>query len=595
MLHRLASRMRQLTHALTRRSGDERGSVLVLASISLVVVVGSTALAVDLGHAVTSNRNYQAVADLAALDAVRAISDRKNQANGLSTDQHALKLARESAERNKFDWNNTAAGNSLSLTLGKVDLNTRVFTPKCDAPGTPPGCVADATQINAAKVTVSGRVDWAFMPGDRTYSASAVATAEDVAGMTLGSFLARLDTNKSEVLNGLLQGALGGSVTLDLVSYQGLTNANVTLAELGTELGLTAGGVNELLATEVTLKGLIDATASALTKRGDAASLAAVTPLGALSSATASNLKLKLGDLIAVVQGGGDAAMAANLNVLQMVQMAAVAADGDNFLSLSMPVVIPGVATTTLDLQLLEKPKLIIGPARLDASGQWVTRLKSAQVRARINVRALQLLSVVSLLGTGTGPVDIPVYLEGGSATAALTKIQCAANKAESQVTVHVEPQTVHAYIGTVTTADLQDTSTSVSVTPGTMANVSLLGVPLVQVTGSAHVVSAGTPSDLVFTMPGPWPNWTNTKTAGSTTLGLSTLLKNNLALTVQVLALGINAGTVATSVLDIVNPILDVLDTELIDPLLSSLGLSLGGGDVTVFDVWCNHRTLVN
>lgn len=49
------------------------------------------------GGAVSTNRDLQAVADLASLDAVRAISDRKNQANGLSTDQHVLKLARESA------------------------------------------------------------------------------------------------------------------------------------------------------------------------------------------------------------------------------------------------------------------------------------------------------------------------------------------------------------------------------------------------------------------------------------------------------------------------------------------------------------------
>lgn len=565
------SRLRRL---LTLGSPDgERGAVLVLASISMVVVIGASALSVDLGRAVSTNRDLQAVADLASLDAVRAISDRKNQANGLSTDQHALKLARESATRNDFDWNDTAAGNSLSVTLGTVDPTTRVFT-----------ATADAASQNAVKVTVSGRVDWAFMPGDKTYTTSAVAMAEDKAGMALGSFLARLDTNKSEVLNGLLKGFLGGSFTLDLVSYQGLAAADLTLAELGTELGLSAGGYDQILDTEVTLKGLIEATAAALTKKGDAASLAAVTPLGTLSAATASNLKLKLGDFIDIVQGGGDAAMAANVNVLQMVQMAAVAADGDNFLSLSMPVLIPGVASVTLDLQLIEKPKWIIGPARLDASGQWVTRLESAQIRARINVRALQLLSVVGLLGTGTGPVDLPIYLEGGGATASLTDIQCAASKDASQVTVHVEPQTVRAYVGAV--------STSVSVGPGTIANVSLLGLPLVWVTGSADVTSAGTPSDLTFT--GPF-SWTNTQTAGSTTLGLSTLLRSNLALTVQALGLGVNIGAVTTSVLNILNPILNVLDTELIDPLLSSLGLSLGGGDVTIFDVWCHNRTLVN
>ena len=35
-------------------------------------------------------------------------------------------------------------------------------------------------------------------------------------------------------------------------------------------------------------------------------------------------------------------------------------------------------------------------------------------------------------------------------------------------------------------------------------------------------------------------------------------------------------------------------LDSRLFDPLLSALGISLGGGDVTAWDLDCSRRRLV-
>ena len=61
-----------------RRTGagngeGERGAVLVFVSVAMVAMIGSAALAVDIGQQTASNRRLQAVADAIALDTARAV------------------------------------------------------------------------------------------------------------------------------------------------------------------------------------------------------------------------------------------------------------------------------------------------------------------------------------------------------------------------------------------------------------------------------------------------------------------------------------------------------------------------------------------
>ncbi len=49
-------------------------AVLPFVALSMVVLIGSTALAVDIGQVTNSNRNLQTIADVVALDTARAVT-----------------------------------------------------------------------------------------------------------------------------------------------------------------------------------------------------------------------------------------------------------------------------------------------------------------------------------------------------------------------------------------------------------------------------------------------------------------------------------------------------------------------------------------
>ncbi|MGH9265801.1 MAG: pilus assembly protein TadG-related protein, partial [Acidimicrobiales bacterium] len=57
-----------MTHRTTRKK-DERGAILVLSTVGLVLALIAGGLAVDLGFMAHEARDNQKVADLAALDA----------------------------------------------------------------------------------------------------------------------------------------------------------------------------------------------------------------------------------------------------------------------------------------------------------------------------------------------------------------------------------------------------------------------------------------------------------------------------------------------------------------------------------------------
>lgn len=563
------TRLRRALRQFSNRSTDERGAMLVFASISMAVVVGSTALAVDLGSAVTTNRSLQAAVDLAALDAVRAVGDRHGQGGGLSTQQFAEKLAKESLARNEFDPDNATLGNSYTVVLGEFDPTTRAFTPS-----------ADPTAQNAVKVTANTTRDWTFMPGDKAYSAFGIAALAEEAGIAVGSFLARVD-GSTGLLNSVLGGFLGGNLTL--VGYTGLAAGSVSLGSLKTELAV--GTVDELLDTNITVGDLLTAMASALAKQGDAASLAARSDVLTLASTVNSSLQLKLGDLIKVAQGSEKAALATKLNVFQLITMAAQVANGQNAISLTLSTAsLGGLGSllnpggNTLSLKVIEPPQIAIGPARQDADGKWVTEAKTAQVRLQVNLRPLG-----TVLG---GVLNLPIYVEAASAKASLRGIDCGNPIDDSTVTVHTDTQAVRARVATVNNIS--------AATPTVSTAVILNIVGLVRVEGSADINLASAASDPDLQFNGPF-DWSNTQTVGSSSLALGALIKSQpLALNLIALGLPLGLGSVLSDTLAILNPILDVVDDGLLDPLLANLGVSLGGGDVTAWHLDCDSRALV-
>lgn len=529
----------------------QHGAVAASAALMLGVAIALASLVIDLGHLFWVRRDLQRCVDLASLSAATDLAN-------------ADATARRIAAGNGFDP--AAAGNTLVVVTGIYDEAARSFA-----------AAGSLAQQNAVQASATATVPYFFVAGDRSVSASAISTRNPIAGFSLGSFVARLDTASTPLLNTLLGGLLGSPVSLDLLSYQGLAAAGVSLGDL--QAALNIGSVDALLDTTLTLAGWIDAAIAALNHRGDPASVQAATVLATLR-ASAGAASLRLGDLIRVGLDNPEAAATAEINLLQMVTMAAQVAGGSGLVKTAPAVAIPGVAAVNLAMTLVDPPAIAIGPARQDANGNWLARAHSGQARLRLNVR---------LLGTvGGSVVNLPIYIEAGAADASLTGIDCRQPRDDSGVTILTQTQMLSAYIGSVSDAAMQNHSAPVVVAPAALVNV--LG--LVRVDGYASAPLEGPAQSLLFT--GPFDS-RNTQAAADAGLGLGGLLNANLQLTPVLLGLPLPIGGILNSLTGLLGALLGpVIDGLLLDPLLSLLGVRLAGGDVTAFLLNCSAPRLV-
>src|SRR5205085_6871777 len=103
----------------TLRKADESGSILVLSVVGVILAVISTALAVDLGRLAQEKRSDQKVADIAALDASRDLTQ-------------ACARAKASVVRNGFAASVLTCVDPATSSTGDVILGNIVsgsFTP----------------------------------------------------------------------------------------------------------------------------------------------------------------------------------------------------------------------------------------------------------------------------------------------------------------------------------------------------------------------------------------------------------------------------------------------------------------------------------
>ena len=537
----------------------QRGSISILAAMSLVFVIASAALAVDVGQAAWRKRSLQKTTDVISLDAVRALGDRKDSVNCVSV---AQTYAQNSATRNGFAYSNAALGNSMTVETGYAVSSTKAFSTS-----------TDCNTANAVRITATSRSDNRFAPGSVGLTTQSIAMVDPQATYSLGSKLVSLDSTTSPILNTVLQGMLGGGVNLTLVGYQGLASASTSFGPIWTSLGL--GTTSQILNTSVTVKNFLTAAASALTAQGDAASLTAASTLGTLASQVNSSTTFKFGNIMQFATGDSTSAASAKMDILEMVGMVASAANGTNALSLTVPITIPGVTSTTMKMGIIQPPVIWSGrPGQTPGA-------HTAQVRIQFDSVLSTKLTVLLQQGT----VHLPVYMEGAGADGNLTNVQCAIPSSSSQITVHTTTDAVSAKVGTVTDSTLNDPTVSADVRAGQIVTIT----GLVNVTGTATASMPSSVSDLVVPL-------LQTVSTGSS-LALSTQLLNTLALTVNVLGVGVNATTVANNTLAILNPVLSTLDTTLLNPVrkaIGSLGIALAGADLTNMATSCGSRRLI-
>lgn len=554
-----------------RRDDSERGATFVLVAMSLVLLLWAGATGVDVGFTVYGSRQAQAMADTAALDLARYISY-ADTLPSLAAVQTYLngKLAAVQAD-NGSNANLTVVPGYYNTSTGKFTANGFTGTtcqPIIAAPSTnDPGC-------NAIEVTANQSVPQVFfggfnmLPGHAgnkvtgSVSGSSIAAQNPVAGFSIGTYLANLNTTQSPVLNAMLS-PLGSGVNLTAVGYQGLATANVTLANLINASGGLLSPTN-IMSTQLTAGQWLSIYQTAVGSDYGTGSTAysSLQALGTFS--TAQSTDVKLCQLVVVNSASSQyncsnppsqQGLNASVNVLQLLTTEAELANGTNGIDLTSALNLNSGLTGILGLSVgnVMLSTQLISPAQV-AYGPVGTSASDAQVQATLSMN-------LSLFGISLGTLNIP--LSAATGTAQLFNMTCNDDSLFS-MSLNVNTNTV-------------STGTS-----GNGITLTLLGVTTTE--GSISI-SGLTNKGVSF--PGPAnpagnviPPTTSTASAGTNpeSVGSSTPAVTFTA------ASGANTNVVST---------MGVLDGVLGEDL-QALGLTVGGATVAGLAANCGTVSLV-
>ena len=564
-----------------------RGAISVLTA-SFVATIGLAVLvSIDIGNLFYSQRALQRSADLAATAA----------AQRLDLFYNSPPPAQLAVQQNGLTVDNTNV--TLTTVPGVWDASTGTaptyFTAQAAVDG----------NTNAAQVTVTQKVPYFFLVGNRQLQATAIAKNTSIVSFSLGSGLVSINNG---LLNQLLGYLLHTNLNLDAVSYQGLATTNISLADLAVALG--AGSMQQLLALSPNLGTFFNAVISVASQSG----LAGVSVGGAGASNTLSfgndlNLPINIGDggasspgLLSVLAlaGNEQAALDATVNVLDLLTTAAQIANSKSAVNVA-PVTLNlvGLGAVTLSLKIIEPPAIAVGPPGQFLSGpnagQWKTQARTAQVRLGLKV----VVGVPNLLA-----VTLPIGLTVASAQGHAKSTSCTVPRSNSTATISAQPQPVGLCIAANADTSVNSTMDCASAAPAPAVNLSLAGLGLVGVGLKANVSQAPNTGwgdeTIAATQIGQNPQ---TDTSGNSPPRVATqslfgsILNSNLnQLTATATILGITVDVTAIA-MPLLAPTLSVVGQTLdgvLSPLLELLGIQLGYADIKLLSLDCDSVELV-
>jgi uncharacterized membrane protein len=516
------------------RSADERGASFVLTAICMVLLLWGGAMGVDIGFDVWGGRTAQAMADTGALDMARYISIADSSAYTNAGTSAAYLDGKICGVATDNGGNCSAYAYQAGYWNGSsFSTGSNIACYWQNPPRNPP--------CNAVSVTATQTLPLPFAGGSNHLSRTAIAAVTPEGGFSIGTYLLSLDTQASALSD--VFGAAGASTSLKLVGYQGLASANVTVAQLIAANPTLFTPTNVMT---VSLSGTqwVTAWQNALSYAGDTTDAAT---LGGLGGVTASAKLCQMVSINGSTCNSGSLsrpALSSSLDVLQMLTTEAEVADQNTDINLGSTLGIPGIANTKLSLSIGQVPQVAYGPVGSYTSsapcpapsGQTSTCASTAQVTATIK------LSVNLLLFTG----EIDISLTAAQGTATLKSLTCSDN------------QFAAAKISTSTTA-----ATATFTAPGQPINP-IANLPIL----------SGGPTDLPFNpteMPPP-----NSKNPQTVSAGMNTTYTNT------------------QGVFGLLSPVLGSTLPSALYPVLRSLGIQVGGADVTYTGTNCGAVSIV-
>lgn len=556
--------MAAMRELIRRFQDDQRGNIAIMAAGGMILAVCCAALGVDIGTIAADRRKAQSAADLAAIVAASNLSNATNAAKSAITK------------------NNFPADALVSVELGNYVADASI--PSAKRFVTPAVGIANAARVSVQ--TSTPLYFSKFFTGSAAFSikTQAIAASTQIASFAIGSRLASLNGG---VLNAVLGQLLGTTLSLSVMDYQALASARIDafqfLSALATRVGITAGTYGSVLDASVKVGDVLAAALAA--QHAANGSSTATTALSLLSQASAS-LTTRMSPLSLIDAGpyaeltvGTKPKTGVSVSLLDLIQATAGIARGASQVNAGLDLNIPGIAGVQLIATIGERPQ---GSSWVAVGTQGIS-VHTAQTRVLLQIK---------LLGTGAvSAVNLPVYVEVGTATATLNKTSCGyPDISTSAVTLGVTPGLVDAWIANVSAADVKNVTTAPNPGPATLVDLGL-----VNVTGRAHAqIGNTTPTSVAFTYSDITSQAKKTVNSTNFTSSLVGSLLGNLNLTVNVLGLGVPIPGLGALVAGILNAATGAVD-QLLVAVLSSLGVGVGQADVWVSGIRCDGAVLVN
>ncbi|TPI44831.1 hypothetical protein FJW05_20280 [Mesorhizobium sp. B2-9-1] len=574
--------------AATRRLlADRSANFAVMTALCTPVALALTAFAIDEGSLYNERRAAQSIVDLAAITAASNITNAQQAVLTALSDNGITSVA---VQRQGTTVAPTASKAVVQVVPGRyTGISTIAAGSRFEAGKLP---------YNAVQVTLKKQGTLYFagsIMAPPTLGTTAIASAQPQAAFSVGSRLASLNGG---ILNALLGGLLGGNISLSVMDYNSLVSADVDVLSftdaLATQLHLTGVSYNDVLASKATIGQI--ATAMANVPGLDRTAKLA---LQTMASSATNTVRIPLSTLIDLGSVGdlGIGQKPAGLNVtasaLSMLTAAAALANGTNQVAVNLGATIPGLASTTLAIAVGEPMQ---NSAWL-AVGEAGTVVRTAQTRIKLNA---DVTVGNSNLGGGTSlvAVHLPLNVEVAYAEAKLTDITCPTGPSSINVSIAAQPGVVSAHLANSNASGFADFAQPQSFSNADIAELRLLLIPLLQVTGSsAFSVTNMAPTNLTFSATDIANKTIKTVSTKNLTQSLTTSLVNNLSLSINALGLGLNVtallGTVKPAVATLLNGVTAPVD-DLLYNVLGALGVHVGEADVRVTGATCGRSVLV-
>ncbi len=579
---------------------DERGAVIIIFALVLTVMLGFVALGVDLSALYFRQKTLQTRADLAAISAVNNLSDQPEYHAGVTVLGNGL-----------------GADAITSVTFGHYerDLSVAIDERLTTRELTAPDVNAATVQLQEAAPLYFART---FLQQETTQlGATATAARFDLASFSLGSRLLSLDAG---LLNALLSEATGSTLSLSVLDYEALADADVDLLTfadaLATRADLTALTYEELLSSDVELLDIAGALLDTGAVQGSTAVLDAILASATGATVDAERMIAIDGDDVGIQMA--DVLPTVTVSALDVLMSAVDVVTANRFIETQLDLGIPDLTSTNLQLIVGERPA-------------WITFAEkgatahTAQVRMKLDLT----LDTGILSGVATGlnilAVELPLYLEVAGATATLTDLDCGAGDTESLVTFDTgtDPLTgvtgthvAELFLGNFPAPTFEDNTTPLDQNDLTDARLlglnilvtNLLGLPInlgtdVMVKSHASVgLSEASQTTFTRSEEGTTKNYGSGGLLNST---VSTLVANaqirlapkqglvNLLLGNVVAALASALSLVTNLLAPILTAVLTPVDA-LLDGVLDMLGIGVGEADLTLHKAHCGRIVLV-